>query len=185
MRSRSLETPRLILRQFTEDDIPALSLITGDPEAMRYIGPGGAITPEQTGTFIAYFNRHWATHGFGTWGVVERETGRLIGWCGLQYLKEPEIELLYLLEQDSWGKGYAAEAARASIAFGFRELGLQNIVAIAWPANRRSVRVMEKIGMIPAGTARFFDADLLRYTIARDANEGNRIASSTKTTGHP
>ncbi len=158
-----IETPRLLLRPFVEEDLTPLAEITADPVAMRFIGAGRTMTPEQTARTVDYFAAHAEKHGFGPWGLVERGTGTFIGWCGLKYLNETDVELLYLLGQDAWGKGYATEAARASIDYGFGQAGLDRIVAIAWPENQPSRRVMEKIGMIFDRDVTYFDIPMVQY----------------------
>ena len=100
-------------------------------------------------------------HGFGFWGVRERGGEELIGFCGLRYV-EPgaDVEILYGIDPPLWGRGYATEAARALLAWAFRETGLTRILAGADAPNRASFRVLEKLGMRYDG---------LRPTVAGDA----------------
>jgi ribosomal-protein-alanine N-acetyltransferase len=178
----TIETPRLLLRPLTRADVDRLAPITSDPEAMRYIGRGGAVTAEHTAKILDFFEHHWRENGFGVWGVVERESGELIGWCGIQYLEKPQVEVLYLLGRSAWGKGLAAEAARASIDFGFSVAGLDRIIAIAWPENHRSIRVMEKTGMRPDGSATYFGIEMTRYVIDHESpSNASPMHSSTLT----
>ncbi len=151
---------------FTPDDLDALALITGDPEVMKYLGTSGARSREKTKKAIDAILRHWNEHGFGIWAVEHKADQRLIGWCGLQMLeKTPEVEVAYLLAQGYWNQGLATEAARAAIQYGFRELNLRRVVAIARPENVGSYRVMEKVGMKYERDAHFYNVDVVYYAI--------------------
>jgi RimJ/RimL family protein N-acetyltransferase len=164
-----IETSRLRLRMFTPDDLDALALITGDAEVMKYLGTSGARTKEKTKNTIDAILRHWNEHGFGIWAVEHKADQKLIGWCGLQMLeKTPEIEVAYLLAQAYWNQGLATEAARAAIRYGFDELKLKRIVAIARPENTGSYRVMEKVGMKYERDAHFYNVDVVYYAIEHE-----------------
>jgi RimJ/RimL family protein N-acetyltransferase len=161
-----IETSRLRLRMFTPDDLDALSTIAGDPEVMKYLGTSGPRSREKTKTTIDAILRHWNEHGFGIWALEHKADQRLIGWCGLQMLeKTPEIEVAYLLATAYWNQGLATEAARASIEYGFRELKLTRLVAIARPENVGSYRVMEKVGMKYERDAHYYNVDVVYYAI--------------------
>jgi ribosomal-protein-alanine N-acetyltransferase len=112
--------------------------------------------------------RHWEQHGFGPWALIDKEGGQLIGWCGLRYLDDTDVEIAYGIVKAYWGKGLASEAARATIKYGFEQLGLPRIVAVASPDNIRSLRVLEKLGMKYVKAARFYNADVLYYAISRE-----------------
>jgi ribosomal-protein-alanine N-acetyltransferase len=151
---------------FTPDDLDGLALITGDPEVMKYLGTSGARSKEKTENTIDAILRHWNNHGFGIWAVEHKTDQKLIGWCGLQMLeKTPEVEVAYLLAQDYWNQGLATEAARAAIQYGFDQLKLKRIVAIARPENVGSYRVMEKVGMLYECDAHFYNVDVVYYVI--------------------
>ncbi len=162
-----IETERLLLRSFRLADAPALhERVLGDSEVMRFIPRGAAPTVERTRAAIEGYIAHERAHGYSLWAVELRESGKLIGDCGL-YLVEgtgPEVEVAYHLGRPWWGHGYATEAARAALDFGFREAGLGEIVALCFPEHGASRRVMEKAGMRYAGTARHYDLDLVKYT---------------------
>jgi RimJ/RimL family protein N-acetyltransferase len=101
----------------------------------------------------------------GTWGVWERATGELVGDCTLFFAEEHgEWELAYGVRRDRWGRGYASEAAAACVRHGFEELGLRRIVADVDPANRSSIRVLEKCGFERAG----WSGDMLLYAVTPD-----------------
>jgi RimJ/RimL family protein N-acetyltransferase len=147
-----LETERLILRRFTEDDIDNLVELDSDPEVMRYLN-GGIATPREMvkqsilPRFLSYYVRY---DDFGAWAAVEKSSGAFIGWFSLRPYDESrpdEVELGYRLRRMAWGRGYATEGARALIHRGFTELGVQRVIANAYEHNSTSRRVMEKVGM--------------------------------------
>jgi len=93
----------------------------------------------------------------------------MIGWCGLGFLPEiGETEVAYLLDKDYWNRGYATEAARISLGYGFEEAGLDRIIALAFPENAASRRVMEKIGMAYKEMIHIWKLNLVIYSITRD-----------------
>lgn len=161
-----IETTRLLLRAFKPDDVDKLYLIRSDPDVMKTLP---AVRPRSREETLLVMNRHnerWNEQSFGVWAVEHKEHGKLIGYCGLQYLEDtPEVEILYGLAKDYWGGGLTTEAARASLRYGFEEARLDYIVAIVLPDNLASRRVMEKIGMRYEGETRNFGVDCARYAI--------------------
>lgn len=161
-----IETHRLVIRSFTAQDAPVLhERVLGDDEVMRFIPRGASPTIERTRASIERFVRHEREHGFALWAVELKDTGALIGDAGL-FLVEglgPEVEVAYHFGKAWWGQGYATEAARACLDFGFRECGLTEIIAICYPEHAASRRVMEKAGMRFVGPARYYDIDVVKY----------------------
>jgi RimJ/RimL family protein N-acetyltransferase len=159
-----LETPRLALRQFTEDDVDNLSDLNSDPEVMRYL-TGGRPTPrEEIRDQIIPF--HLAVYDrldrLGTWAAESAVTGEFLGWFHLRPGHGSDditnIELGYRLRRSAWNKGYATEGSRALISMGFTDLGAQRVFAHTMTVNIASRRVMEKCGLtlvrtIPYGGA--------------------------------
>jgi ribosomal-protein-alanine N-acetyltransferase len=128
-----------------------MQAVFGDPVVMRFSG-GGARTPEGTLERVRGLIEHQERHGFSKWGVRERGSGALLGDCGIQLLEGgPGVELGFHLRRSAWGRGYATEAARACLDAAFTGFGLDEVIAIVAPGNDASVRVLEKIGMRPAG----------------------------------
>jgi RimJ/RimL family protein N-acetyltransferase len=147
-------TDRLLLRQPNADDIGPLAVMNADPEVMRYIGDGSARPPdrEQAAAGIARAQRQWGEHGFGMCSVIVRQTGQFAGWVTLAvpgFLPEilPAVEIGWRLRRECWGNGYATEAARLLLKFGFTNCGLDRIVSIRHVDNLRSKRVMDKLGL--------------------------------------
>ena len=147
-----METERLVLRQFANDDIDELVELDSDPEVMRFIN-GGRPTPRDEivndvlPAFLGYYERH---AGYGFWAAVERSTGRFIGWFHFRPAEgapPDEVELGYRLRRSAWHKGYATEGSRALIDKGFTEFGVQRVVASTMVVNVASRRVMEKAGL--------------------------------------
>ncbi len=147
-----LETERLILRQFTGDDVENLVELDSDPEVMRYLN-GGIATPRELveqqilQRFLSYYERY---DGFGVWTAIEKSRRAFIGWFSFRPHDESrpdEAEVGYRLRRSAWGRGYATEGAQALIRKGFTELGVQRVTANTFEHNTGSRRVMEKIGM--------------------------------------
>ena len=129
-------------------DAPALYCTVGDPKAMKYWAGGPDQRIEDTERRIAEIEEHWKEHGFGDWGVVEKQRNELIGFSGLHYIKDmPEVNLGYAFKESTWRKGYASEVCRSVLGYGFKTLGLPLVVAIIWPENIASVGLAQKRGM--------------------------------------
>jgi GrpB-like predicted nucleotidyltransferase (UPF0157 family)/RimJ/RimL family protein N-acetyltransferase len=162
-----LETERLVLRSKTLGDLDAMQELYGDPDVAAWLG-GEPFNREQTREHLLRHMRLEREHGFATWAVVEQSSGKVIGHCGLQHLDGgPEVEVGWALVPSRWGRGYATEAARASVAWGFEQLGLEEIVAVTRPTNARSRRVMEKLGMTYEGLGVWYGAEQVRYAVRR------------------
>lgn len=162
-----LETERLLLRRFIETDVDAVFAMRSDADLMRFIRAPQTRRAEAE-NWIKLISSRWADERIGFCAVLEKATGRFAGWCGLWRLNETdEIEVGYALVEEFRGLGYAAEAAEAFLKYGFDELNLQEIVAVARPENRASRRVMERLGMRYDYTGRFYDHDLVHYSITK------------------
>jgi RimJ/RimL family protein N-acetyltransferase len=179
-----LETGRLVLRRFTEDDAQNLFDLDSDPEVMRYLNggtptPRGVIEADILPRFSRYDER---SPCFGVWAADERATGEFIGWFSFRPLDDSdpvEVALGFRLRRSSWGQGYATEGARALIHLGFGELGVQRVVATTYEDNLASRRVMEKAGMGFAQTFGMTREELARvdtYDVgAQDLWDGNDV----------
>lgn len=142
-----LETQRLILRASVVEDAPDLYEMDADPEVQRYTGD---IIPASVADTIERIRNYpdYKKYGYGRWTTVLKETGEIIGWCGLKYLDDiDETDLGYRWKPKHWNKGYATEASLTCLQYGFDELKLKQIVAQVMKENGASIRVLEKVGM--------------------------------------
>ena len=165
-----IETARTRLRRFTLDDLDDLSLILGDPEVVRHLGTGLPVTREETEVALKSIITNWERVGVGRWAVLDKRSGRLIGWAGLRMLEDTP-EVVYLLAKPFWGSGLATEVAAACLAYAFRERRFERIVAITKPDNVASQRVMRKLGMTYEGEAHYYGFDVVQYAISREEFE--------------
>lgn len=147
-----LETERLQLRRFTDDDVENLVELDSDPEVMRFINGGrptarAEIENELLPAILDHYERF---AGYGFWAAVEKSTGQFVGWFHFRPAEGAppgEVELGYRLRRSAWGKGYATEGSRALIQKGFAEFGVQRVVASTMVVNVASRRVMENAGL--------------------------------------
>ena len=149
-----LDTPRLILRRWRDDDVAPMAAINADPQVMRWIGDGAIPSAEQTRTGIEACEREWDANGFGLFAVQVRATGELAGFTGLavpHFLPEvmPAVEIGWRLGRPFWHQGLATEAARAALDFGLIDRDLEQIVSVVQIGNNASGRVADKLGMRP------------------------------------
>lgn len=143
-----LETSRLILRQFSRNDVDAMGAVLGDAETMRYYP--ARLDRADVEEWIERNLRRYANDGHGLWAMVLKANGELIGDCGLT-LQEVEgvneVEIGYHVRRDCWRRGLATEAARACRDYGFANVPVERLVSIIRPENIASCRVAEKNGM--------------------------------------
>ena len=171
---QEIETARLYLRQFTPDDLDDLYRIYSDPETMKYLT--GVRTREATEIAIHTMLKRWEENNFGMWALVHKIDRKMIGRCGLAFLdKTPEVELGYALDKVYWNQGLATEASFASLNYGFQILKLDRIVAIARPENIASQRVIQKVGMKYEKNARYYETDVVYYSISRETYESKVV----------
>jgi RimJ/RimL family protein N-acetyltransferase len=145
-----IETARLHLRDWRASDREPFHRINSDPRVMEYFP--APLSCEESDSLIARIEAHQAQYGFTFFATELRGAGRFIGFIGLVYPPfeahfTPCVEIGWRLGAEFWGQGLATEGAQAVLRFGFDELKLPEIVALTVPANLRSLRVMEKIGM--------------------------------------
>ena len=145
-----LRTSRLILRDWREDDLPAFAALNADPEVMTHFP--SVLDRAASDAQAARKRAHLVAHGWGSWAVEVPGEAEFIGYVGLQPVTfaasfTPAVEIGWRLARTYWGRGFATEAARAALEFGFERLGLPEIVSFTVPANARSRAVMERLGM--------------------------------------
>jgi ribosomal-protein-alanine N-acetyltransferase len=145
-----IETPRLRLRSWIDDDFEPLVAMCADPRVMEFFP--SIFSREETKAMWIRIQEHHARYGFGPW-AMEVE-GEFAGALGLNWILRfeahftPCVEIGYRLRPEFWGRGLATEAGQAALRYGFERLGLPEIVAFTLPANKRSRRVIEKIGLV-------------------------------------
>jgi RimJ/RimL family protein N-acetyltransferase len=142
-----LETERLTLRMLREADLDAYAAMLGDAEVMRYIGDGKPMSRPDAWRSIATMLGHWQLRGYGMLAAVERASGELVGRIGFWNPEGwPGFEVGWILRRAFWGRGYAAEGARAVVKYAFTELQQPQIISVIRPENAASIRVAERIG---------------------------------------
>ncbi len=166
-----IETPRLLLREFKEEDAPGLLELNDDPEVQRFTGDPPFPTLKAARQFVVEYPEYRRT-GYGRWAVLCKADGAFLGWCGLKLNEEEEVDLGFRFLRRCRGRGFATEAAAACLDYGFRSLQLEKIVGRAMTENKASIRVLEKIGMqfqkeifVPAHDAlvRYYHLERLDY----------------------
>lgn len=145
-----VETPRLILRDWTKADIPVFAEMNSDDRVMEYFLK--KLSYEETLAFCARIEKEFIACGYGLYAVEKKEDHAFIGYVGLHAVPfdvgfTPAIEIGWRLSPESWNKGYATEAALACLEYARKELELKEICSFTSLPNKRSERVMQKIGM--------------------------------------
>ena len=147
----ALRTSQLVLRPWRDEDIADFAEMSADPVVMEYLLPlsDRGLSVE---AWVARARAQWDEHGFGQSVVELPGEASFIGVVGLETVSydahfTPAVEVAWRLVRAYWGRGYATEAAKAALDYGFGEVGLGEIVALTVPANQRSRRVMERLGM--------------------------------------
>ena len=145
-----LRTGRLVLRDWCPDDLPPFAALNADPEVMEHLP--GVLDRGRSDAMAGRIGAHFAREGFGLWAVEVAGGAPFIGFVGLSRVPfdahfTPAVEVGWRLVRAAWGHGYASEAAKAALTFGFDRMGLDEIVSFTVAANRRSQAVMERLGM--------------------------------------
>lgn len=160
------ETPRLLLRQFTNADAPLLLQLNSDPEVVKYLHEPTLQNEADAKIVLTNIILPQYQNNLGRWAIHTKDNNEFIGWCGLKYrLELDEIDLGYRLMQKAWGKGYATEAAEYTLDHGFTKLNLQLITGRAHIENLASIKVLEKIGMQYVGEGIVDDCPVKTYTL--------------------
>jgi RimJ/RimL family protein N-acetyltransferase len=144
-----IETERTLIRPFTEADYQAVFDFGSDKEVQKYTGDKLLASVEQAKEIIKnVWFADYKKYGYGRWAVVYKKDKKVIGFAGLKYLPEfDKTDIGFRFLPQYWGKGIATEVSLPIIKYGFEKLGLKEIIGIADPANKGSVKVLEKIGL--------------------------------------
>jgi RimJ/RimL family protein N-acetyltransferase len=144
-----IRTERLLLRRWRDEDRAPFAVMNLDPAVREHYQ--GLASREVSDAYVDRVMAHWDEHDWGPWAVEIQDAAPFIGYVGLwpaEFLPAgPAIEVGWRLAREHWGRGYASEAAREALRIGFTELGLDEIVSFTVPQNRRSIAVMERIGL--------------------------------------
>lgn len=147
IRVPSIQTERLTLRVFKEADLETYYEMMADPDVTQYLFPGTPMSRLEAWRSIAGMAGHWVLRGHGQWALEERESGEFVGRCGIIEPEGwPDKEVGWVLHKKAWGKGYATEAARASLEYAFNVMRLDRVISLIQPGNQASVAVAERIG---------------------------------------
>lgn len=146
-----LETDRLVLRELVPSDAADLFYMDSDTEVHRYLGGHIVTDIEQSLETIRWVQQQYREKGIGRWAVERKDSGECIGWAGLKFETKARpgreyYDLGYRLKKTAWGQGFASEAARASLDYGFETMGLQTINAAAHIDNAASNAILRKLG---------------------------------------
>ena len=184
----TLTTPRLTLRPWRASDRVLFQAINADPRVMEFYP--STLTPQESDALVTRIEQHFAQHGHGPYAVELTETGTFIGYIGLytptfQAHFTPAIEIAWRLSAGHWGQGLATEGARAVLHHAFHTLQLPSLVSFTVPANLRSRRVMEKLGMTHDPSEDFDHPNLpeghpLRRHVLYRISNGQTLEASTK-----
>ena len=136
-----------MLRPIELSDLDDLVALGSDPDVTRFVGNLDHPSAEER---ICLAQREWSQRGYGMMAILERDGRRFLGRGGLKYwTRFGETEVGWVLRRDAWGHGYATEAGRACVEWGFANFTLPYLTAMIQPANQRSIRVAERLGLAP------------------------------------
>jgi RimJ/RimL family protein N-acetyltransferase len=180
-----IETDRLLLRPWREEDVSGVKAVYCDPEVRRFTG--GALASEKMADYVQRLIEADARGDLRLLPLVEKNTGAIVGSCGLQPLEGgPEVEIGWMLARDAWGNGYATEMSLAVLRYGLDELGLGRIYATIDQRNARSVAVVNRLGMWFEKVARIYKRDMLLYSATRGTWKMRvRSLNAAGTSGRP
>lgn len=165
MPTQQIETDRLVLRPLTIADLDEFLAMHATPEVIHTMGPYSRSSAVER---LKSYEREWEEHGYGLVALIERATGRFVGRSGLKYWPHlGETEVGWVLHPSFWGLGFATEAARACLDWGFRNLDVPYITAMIVPDNLRSLRVAERLGMTPLRRDVLRDLPVIVHSIDR------------------
>ena len=160
----TLETKRLRLRLFTMDDLQIMFRLSTDPDVIKYADTAVKDMEEARQRLEQGPLSDYKKYGYGRFAVELKETGQVIGFCGIKYLPEidlPEVGYRYLKEY--WGRGIGTEAAKVCVDFAREDLKIKKLIALIIPENIASIKVAEKLGMTKGPLIHIYDVDAFQY----------------------
>lgn len=161
-----IETERLIMRGFEESDIDAYLELISDENVYKWLGNRKRKSREEAKSHISNYITEFSKNGIGVLAVISKESRNLIGKAGVKYIRELDaIEYLYALDYREWNKGYATEIGRNFIKHYRTNVLNHELVAIVYPDNIRSKKVLTKLGFELKGQKEIFEAKLDYYEL--------------------
>jgi RimJ/RimL family protein N-acetyltransferase len=161
----SIETARLRLRRLGASDLGDFAALHADPAVTEFVS---TLDREGARERLDQDAEEWERRGHGLLAIVDLQTGDFLGRCGLRYWPQfDETEVGWILRREAWGRGYATEAGRACIDWGFSELELSYLTAMISPGNHRSARVAERLGMAPTRNDHLLGDPVVVYRLDR------------------
>jgi ribosomal-protein-alanine N-acetyltransferase len=177
MKIPTLDSGRLILREYSSSDLETFITILSNRNNLRYLPSTEPWPIETVEKWLLSSQSHWLDEGFGWWILEHKIDEKPIGWCGLRRLESTgEVEVLYLIEERYWGQGLATEGAKISIEYGFNSVGLEEIIGLVLEGNIASKRVLENSGLCFQERAEYFKIECLKYWI--DTTRFDEVYSS-------
>jgi RimJ/RimL family protein N-acetyltransferase len=165
-----LKTSRLYLRAFNENDAINLFKLNNNPKVIKYTGNKAFKSVDEAGGFIKNYT-DYQNIGYGRWAFCLKSTNEFIGWCGLKLNTQTnEVDLGFRFFENHWGNGYATEAAKACVLYGFSNLKLNEIIGRAYVENKASIAVLEKCAFIFNKFFEYDNCSAVLYTIKNDTN---------------
>jgi len=150
---KSIETERLLLREFELSDVEGMFELDSNPNVHRYVGNKPISHIDESQAYIEFVQQQYATYGTGRWAVILKETNEFLGWSGIKFITN-EInnhkdfyEIGYRFIEKHWGKGYATEAGKVFVNYAFNELKADALYAYADAGNENSRKILEKLGL--------------------------------------
>ncbi len=176
MSALQIETARLRLRLWTREDLDELHRMWTDPQVRKYLWDDQIIARELAEEVIASSLADFAAHGLPMLAIYEKKAEPMIGFCGLRFFgEEKEVEILYGLYPSYWGRGYATEAARAMLRYGFEKAKCQRLYAGTDPPNAGSIRVMERLGMVFDKRIQVNGQEAVYYVMERESYQAGEF----------
>ncbi len=164
-----IETARLLLRTYKPDEMESVYELSSDKDVTRHFPAGFKISKEEVLASLPKRLERWQTQGFGQFGVFDKFAGNLIGYSGFQYLDQTElVEIYYGFFKKHWGKGFATEAARAVLRFGFEQVKLPKIAAVTHPENHESQKVLKKLGFNEGVLTEFYGVKAVYFELTAE-----------------
>ncbi len=166
--NKEIKTNRLHLRHFRIEDLDTYSEIMGDQRIARWFPKGDSYTREESEKSLNNILSHWMKHGYGLWAITKKDDDSLLGRCGLNYIPNTlEVEIDFIIATNYWNNGYATEASKAALFYGFKILKLDKIIALLKPENTASRKVIEKVGMRYKKNAVYWNILCAKYEILK------------------